>query len=130
MNCKRTGICPFSYDVISERQIMAKYLIKRLLYGIFSIMCVVAIVMVMIYSLMDRNLIFANDPNYAHQSNNSKVTYKYQKWEDYGYLDYVTYADYINGLLANGEIDEATKSAIIGIGRTPDKDSDQTNLHA
>ncbi len=104
---------------------MAKYLIKRLLYGIFSIMCVVAIVMVMIYSLMDRNLIFANDPNYAHQSNNSKVTYKYQKWEDYGYLDYVTYADYINGLLANGEIDEATKSAIIGIGRTPDKDSDQ-----
>lgn len=116
---------PFSYDVISERQIMAKYLIKRLLYGIFSIMCVVAIVMVMIYSLMDRNLIFANDPNYAHQSNNSKVTYKYQKWEDYGYLNYITYADYINELLANGEIDEATKSAVIGIGRTPEKDSDQ-----
>lgn len=104
---------------------MAKYLIKRLLYGIFSIMCVVAIVMVMIYTLMDRNLIFANDSNYAHQSNNSKVTYKYQKWEDYGYLDYVTYADYINELVANGEIDEETKSAVITIGRSADKDSEQ-----
>ena len=74
--------------------------------------------MVMVYSLMDRNLIFANDSIYSHMSNNNKVTYKYQKWEEYGYIDYVTYADYINELLANGEIDETTKSAVIGLGKT------------
>ena len=69
---------------------MAKYLFKRILYGAFSIVVVVAIVMIMIYSLMNSDLIFANDTNYTHQSNNAKQVYKYQRWEDYGYLDYVT----------------------------------------
>ena len=103
---------------------MAKYLLKRLAFGIFSIATVVAIVMVMIYSLMDRNLIFATDSTYSHMSNNNKVTYRYQKWEEYGYLDYVTYADYLNTLVANGELDEETKSKVVGIGKTVDGDSD------
>ena len=80
---------------------MAKYILKRLAFGLLSAVAVVAIVMVMIYSLMDRNLIFAQDSTYSHMSNNAKVTYKYQKWEEYGYLDYITYADYINMLVAN-----------------------------
>ena len=82
---------------------MAKYLLKRLAFGIFSIVAVVAIVMVMVYSLMDRNLIFANDSTYSKMSNNNKITYKYSKWEEYGYLDYVSYADYINELVAKGD---------------------------
>ena len=102
---------------------MAKYLLKRLAFGIFSIVAVVAIVMVMVYSLMDRNLIFANDSTYSKMSNNNKITYKYSKWEEYGYLDYVSYADYINELVAKGEIDETTKSAVIGIGKTEENDS-------
>ena len=52
---------------------MAKYLFKRILYGLFSAVAVVAIVMVMIYSIMDRNLIFANDGAYVKISNNSKA---------------------------------------------------------
>ncbi|MGN1004240.1 MAG: hypothetical protein ACI4O5_05320, partial [Oscillospiraceae bacterium] len=103
---------------------MAKYLIKRILYGAFSIVVVVAIVMVMVYSLMNRDLIFANDSSYTHQNNNTKITYKYQKWEEYGYLDYVTYADYLLELTNKGEIDEATRSHVVGFGRTADKDSD------
>lgn len=102
---------------------MAKYLLKRLAFGILSCVAVVAIVMVMVYSLMDRNLIFANDSVYSHMSNNNKVTYKYQKWEEYGYLDYVTYADYLNELVANGEIDEETKSAVVGLGKTEAEES-------
>lgn len=108
----------------SERQIMAKYLLKRLVFGICSIIAVVAIVMVMIYSLMNRDLVFAKDTTYTHQSNNTKVTYKYSKWEEYGYLDYVTYADYINELYTNGEIDEATKAEVITFGRTVEDDSE------
>ena len=80
--------------------------------------------MVLIYSVMDRNLIFAKDPTYTHQSNNTKITYKYSKWEEYGYLDYVPYADYLQELCDEGEIDEETRSKAVGIARTADGDSD------
>lgn len=103
---------------------MAKYLLKRLLYGILSVVAVVAIVMIMVYSMMDRNLIFANDATYTKMSNNNKITYKYSKWEEYGYLDYVSYADYINMLVANGELAEESKSAVLTLGKTADVDSD------
>ncbi|MGN0142308.1 MAG: ABC transporter permease [Roseburia sp.] len=103
---------------------MTKYLLKRLLHGLVSVIVVVACVMVMIYSLLDRNLIFATDSTYSHQSNNQKEVYKYQKWEEYGYIDYVTYAEYLQALTDSGEIDEDTRSAAVGFGRTPDKDSE------
>ena len=108
---------------------MAKYLFKRILYGAFSIVVVVAIVMIMIYSLMNRDLIFANDTNYTHQSNNAKQVYKYQRWEEYGYLDYVTYADYLLELTSSGVIDEDTRSKVVGIGRTADKDSEDVKKY-
>ena len=103
---------------------MAKYLIKRLLFGLFSIVVVIAIVMVMIYSLMNRDLVFAKDSVWSHQNNNAKQIYQFQKWEEYGYLDYVSYTDYINALYDAGEIDEATKDSVISIGNTEDKDSE------
>lgn len=103
---------------------MAKYLLKRLFHGLLSVIAVVILIMIMIYSLLDRNLIFALDSTYTKQQNNQKVIYKYQKWEDYGYLDYVTYSDYLNMLISSGEIDEETRSAVVSFGRTPEKDSD------
>ncbi len=109
--------------LVSERQIMAKYLVKRIAFGLFSIVAVVAIVMVMIYSLMNRDLVFSKDSVWSHQSNNAKKIYEFQKWEEYGYLDYVTYTDYINDLVAAGEMDEATKEEVIKIGNTVSKDS-------
>lgn len=102
---------------------MAKYLFKRLLYGLFSVVAVIAIVMVMIYSIMDRNLIFANDGTYVKVKNNVKITYKYQKWEEYGYLDYISYADWLNELVANGELTEEEKVEIVSIGKTESADS-------
>ncbi len=74
---------------------MIKYVFRRLLHGLFSVVIVVAIVMIMIYSLMNRDLIFAADPLFTKTANNQRITYKYQKWEEFGYLDYVTYADYL-----------------------------------
>ena len=100
-----------------ESIIMAKYLSKRVLHGILSIIAVVAIVMIMIYSMLDRNLIFAKDSTYSHQSNNSKETYKYQMWEQYGYLDYVPYADWLYELTLSGEIDEDTRAAAVSLGK-------------
>ena len=79
--------------------------------------------MVLIFSLMDRTLIFAADGLYNKQNSNQKKVYRYRKWEEYGYLDYVTYADYLLELTKNGEITEETRSQAVAIGRTPDKDS-------
>ncbi len=103
---------------------MAKYLVKRILYGIFSIIAVVACVMIMIYALLDRNLVFANDAVFNRQNSNQRTAYKYSKWEEYGYLDYVTYADYLLELTLSGEIDEETRAAAVAFGRTEDKDSE------
>ena len=86
-----------------------KYLFKRILHGIFSLVVVVAIVMLMIYSLMDRNLIFAKDTSYTHLANNAKEVYKYERWEEYGYIDHVSYADYLTDLVKQGEMTEAER---------------------
>lgn len=103
---------------------MTKYLLKRLLHGVFSVIAVVALVMIMVYSLLNRTKVFSGDPVYVKQQNNNKISYQYSKWEEFGYLDYVTYSDYINSLVQSGEIDEETKQSVISIGRTPEKDSD------
>lgn len=105
---------------------MGKYILRRLLHGLVSVVVVVAIVMVMIYSLMDRQLIFANDNVYRNLGNNQQNVYRYQQWEEYGYLDYVTYADYLLMLQQNGEIDEETRSAAVSIGKTANGDSEIT----
>lgn len=105
---------------------MLKYLGKRLLHGAFSVICVVAIVMILIYSAMDRNLIFANDGTYTHQSNNARITYMYNKWEEYGYLDYVTYADYLQQLVASGELSADDYTSVSAVGSKKEDDSELT----
>ncbi len=103
---------------------MTKYLLKRLLHGLVSVCVVVAIVMIMIYSLLNRDRVFATDSTYTHTANNGQIAYSYQKWEEYGYLDYVSYADYLMELVESGEIDAETREDAVGIGRTQDKDSE------
>ena len=54
---------------------MGKYLVKRLIHGVISIIVVIFIVMLLVYGLMDRQLIFASDPNYTRLSGNSRTVY-------------------------------------------------------
>ena len=103
---------------------MGKYLVKRLLHGIVSIIAVVIIVMVMVYGLMNRMLIFAGDSVYSRQMNNAKTSYMYSRWEEYGYLDYVPYADWLQQLVSSGEITEEVREQAVAFGRTPEKDSE------
>lgn len=104
---------------------MTKYLINRLLRGLVSVAIVVAIVMTLIYSVMNRDLIFAKDSTFSHQNNNGKITYKYYKWEQYGYLDYVTYGDWMKSITDKGEITEEERSAAIGIARNEADDNEK-----
>ena len=94
-----------------------------MLKGLLSIIVVVAIVMVMVYSLLDRTLIFASDGTYSKQTSNAKEVYKMQKWEEYGYIDYIPYTDYLKTLLSEGNIDQATYDSVAKFG---DKASDDT----
>ena len=102
---------------------MGKYLLKRILHGVVSIIIVVAIVMVLIYSMLDRELVFVADNTYTRQVSNAKTAYMYTKWEEYGYLDYVTYSEWLNGLAREGEIDEATRAEAVAFGRKPENDT-------
>lgn len=104
---------------------MGKYLLKRILHGLFSIIVVVGIVMVFIYSLMDRQLIFAQDPTYTNLGNNAKVAYQYRRWEEFGYIDYVPYTEWLQELVNSGELTEEERSAVSSFGRKAESDSEE-----
>lgn len=103
---------------------MTKYLLKRLLHGLVSVIIVVAIVMILVYSLMSREVIFARDGTFTKRSNNDREIYKYQQWEKFGYLDYVPYNEYLRGLLKSGEIDQETFDSATKIARHAEDDNE------
>lgn len=105
---------------------MVKYFFKRFFRGCISLVIAIALVMLMVFSWLDNTLIFAEDEQYVKLSNNQRTIYMYQKWEEYDYLDYVPYTDWLNQLVASGEITEEERQSVATIGRTADKDSDET----
>ncbi|MBQ1877871.1 MAG: ABC transporter permease [Erysipelotrichaceae bacterium] len=104
---------------------MTKYLLRRLLHGIFSVVVVVAVVMILIYSLMDRHQVFAFDTNYTKQYSNAKTVYTYRAWNNYGYVDFYTYANYLSQLVKNGELDAGTRDKVATLGRKAANDSEE-----
>ena len=48
----------------------------------------------------------------------TRETYMNQKWEDYGYQDYVTYQEYLGELVKRGELDEETRESVAKLGYT------------
>lgn len=103
---------------------MAKYTLIRIVKGVLSAICVVVLIMVLVYSLMDRTVIFAGDPNYSKMQSNARITYEQSRYQAFGYIDYATYSDYIKGLFAGGQIDDETRGAALKIGVTAEKASD------
>lgn len=101
---------------------MAKYILKRFLHGLISIVIVVAIVMMLIYSLLDRTTIFSEDEVYRKLQNNARTTYTYRRWQDYGYLHYVNYNDWLNEQVREGKLDPETKDEATDLGRKPEDD--------
>ncbi len=103
---------------------MTKYLFKRILHGLLSVIVVVAIVMTLIFTLTDRDKIFNGDGIFTKMSNNEREVYKYSQWEKYGYLDYVQYSDYLMSLVASGEITEEIRQEAVAIARKQENDSE------
>ena len=74
---------------------MTKYLIQRILKALLSVIIVVGVVMVMIYSFLNKQSIFATDPVFSKQKSNAKQIYMMQQWELFGYVDYIPFADFL-----------------------------------
>lgn len=109
---------------------MTKYLLKRIVLGLLSVVVVVAIVMILIFMFTDREKIFNGDGIYTKMTNNEREIYKYSQWEKYGYLDYVQYTDYLMELTKAGEIDEATRAEAAKIARKAEGDSEIVKEYA
>lgn len=105
---------------------MTKYLLKRLLHGLISVVIVVAIVMILIYSLMNRDQVIRLNDVYRKKQYNEQEVYKYELLEQYGYVDYVSYGEYLNSLHTSGEIteDEVKQARTIGKSATGANDSE------
>ncbi len=103
---------------------MTKYLINRILRSLVSVIIVVAIVMVMIYTWLNRDTIFKADPQFTHVKSNAKEVYMMQQWEKYGYVDYIPYADWLMDLVKKGEISEETYLEAVKFGNTAEKDTE------
>ena len=105
---------------------MTKYLIGRILRALLSVFIVVGVIMVMIYSFLDKQQIFANDSRYTKTKLNTRETYKMEKWEEFGYLDYIPYADYLKEELRVGNITQETYDVAVKLGKNASTDSAET----
>ena len=105
---------------------MTKYLINRILRAIISVIIVVGVIMVMVYTFLNKQSIFATDPVFTKQKLNGKETYMMQQWELFGYLDYVNYTDFLKDKLRAGEIDEETYTDAARLGKKAENDSELT----
>lgn len=105
---------------------MTKYLIKRILRALLSVVLVVAVIMVMIYAFIPRENIFGDDPNYNKQLENDRETYKMRQWERFGYVDYIPYADFLSEELKAGNITQEEMKTASKLGATAEKDNETT----
>lgn len=88
------------------------YIALRLLRSVISLFIIIVIVFVLVYSLIPRTNIFADDPTYKKLGGkpDTKTDYTFTTWEKLGYLDYVTISDYCVGLY--GQADPRMKTAL------------------
>ena len=109
---------------------MTKYLINRIIRSLVSVAIVVAVIMTMIYSFLDKQSIFATDPVFTKQKSNAKEIYQMQQWEQFGYLDYVPFSDFLLAEQKAGNIDAETYADAAKLGKDADADSELTAKYA
>ncbi len=72
------------------------YVLKRLLRSVISVLIIMFVVFVLVYSLVPRDNIFFEDSTYRKLGGkpDDKTDYVYNTWEKLGYLDYIKINDY------------------------------------
>ena len=107
---------------------MTKYLINRILRALLSVIIVVGVIMVMVYTFLSKDSIFKDDPVFNKQRLNGRETYMMQQWERFGYLDYINFNDFMKNKLRSGEIDQETYDSVIKLGKTAEQDGEETAM--
>ncbi|MCQ2771423.1 MAG: hypothetical protein MJ236_06480, partial [Clostridia bacterium] len=74
---------------------MGKYLLKRILYSIFSVICVMIIMMVLLYNLKDRNAVISGDSQITKLAGNDRDYYKATLLEKYDYIELQEYGSFL-----------------------------------
>ena len=96
---------------------MVKYILKRLGLGLLSACIATIIVMVLVFSLIDKENIFAADANYTKKRNNQKETYMYERWAEFNYVDFVSFNDFLNYEIKDGNLTLENKSEAKKFGK-------------
>ena len=80
------------------------YIWTRLLRSVISILIIMTVVFVMVYTMVPRDNIFFEDGTYRKLGGkpDEKTEYVYNMWEKLGYLDYVRMTDYAQELYEAG----------------------------
>ncbi len=109
---------------------MTKYLINRIIRSLVSVVIVTGVIMTMIYSFLDKQSIFATDPVFTKQKSNAKQIYMMQQWEQFGYLDYVAFSEYLLAEQKAGNLKAEDYDTAAKLGRDADADSEITAEYA
>ena len=84
---------------------------KRILFAIFSLIVVVATVMLLVFTVIHRDVIFQMDDTWNKKSSNDRSIYEYTMYSKYGYLDYVDYTAFLKNKYEPVYGSEYTKNA-------------------
>ena len=74
---------------------MKRYLLKRIGLSIVSMIIVIFIVVFLIYRVIDKESIFNQDINYSKLSGNTRELYRYNQFQNSGYLEYENFSGYL-----------------------------------
>ena len=74
---------------------MKKYMLKRILFSIFSLLVVIMVVMFLVYTAINRNVIFQSDDVWNKRTGNERTMYEYSQFQKYGYLDFANYTSFL-----------------------------------
>lgn len=88
------------------------YVLKRLIRSILSVLFIMVIVFVMVFTLVPRENIFFEDTTYRKLGGkpDEKTEYIYTTWKKLGYIDYTRINDYCLALYEPGS--EQIKAAL------------------
>ena len=72
---------------------MGKYILNRILRSLLSLVAVMILTIVLIYSLMDRDALVTKQDGFNKHINNARVTFTYEVWQNYGYVETYSYTN-------------------------------------
>ena len=74
---------------------MKKYMLRRILFSLFSLLVVITTVMLLVYNLIPRSAIFQTDDVWNKKSLNDRTIYEYAQYQKFGYLEYSDFTSFL-----------------------------------